>query len=176
MSGSGPAIETDLEGVYLVPLRTHPDDRGVFSEIYRREWIPGASEMVQGNLSASKAGVLRGLHFHNEQADYWLLLSGVEFVGLYDLRPNSSTTGRKLELRIDASAGRKGLYIPPGIAHGFYAETAIELLYLVDRYFTGEDEHGVAWNDPDVGIGWPSSDPIVSDRDRSNPPLRDVLE
>ena len=166
---------TDLDGVFVVPLASHPDPRGSFSEVYRREWIAGGREMVQANLSVSRAGVLRGLHFHLEQADYWVLLSGVEFVGLYDLRDGSPSRGRKLELRMDAGAGRRGLYIPRGVAHGFYAETDIELLYLVDRYFTGEDEHGVAWDDPEIGMAWPSAEPIVSDRDRSNPPLREAL-
>jgi dTDP-4-dehydrorhamnose 3,5-epimerase len=168
------AEATDLPGVFLVPLATHADERGMFSEIYRREWIPGGAEMVQANLSTSRAGVLRGLHFHREQADYWVLLSGVELVGLHDLRSDSPTRGRSLELRIDADRSRRGLYIPPGVAHGFYAETDIQLLYLVDRYFTGDDEHGIAWDDPDVGIAWPSREPILSDRDRSNPRLRDL--
>ena len=60
--------------------------------------------------------------------------------------------------------------------YAFYAETDIELLYLVDRFYTGEDEHGVAWNDQDLGIAWPSDDPVLSDRDRSNPPLSKAKE
>jgi dTDP-4-dehydrorhamnose 3,5-epimerase len=173
---TGSGQPTDIDGVFLVPLTLRPDDRGSFQEIYRRMWIADGSEMVQGNLSVSKAGVLRGLHFHREQADYWLLLSGVEFVGLYDLREDSPTKGQKLEVRIDAGRERRGLYIPPGVAHGFYAETEIQLLYLVDRYFTGEDEFGIAWDDPDVGIAWPSKEPILSERDRSNPSLHEAVK
>jgi len=160
-----------LDGVFLVPLEPHPDARGVFVELFRESMIEGASSMVQLNLSQSRAGVLRGLHFHREQSDFWVLLSGRQFVGLYDLRPDSPTTGTKLELRMGPEEEMRGLYVPPGVAHGFYAETDVELLYLVDRYFTGEDEHGIAWNDPDVRIAWPTTDPILSDRDRSNPPL-----
>jgi dTDP-4-dehydrorhamnose 3,5-epimerase len=162
-----------LDGVRLFPLQANRDERGAFSELFRASWIEGP-QMLQMNLSRSRAGVLRGLHFHREQADYWVLLSGVEFVGLYDLRAGSPTEGRKLELRLDAEE-RQGLYIPPGVAHGFYAETDLELLYLVDRYFTGEDEFGVAWNDPEIGIAWPSADPILSERDRTNPSLSEVL-
>lgn len=66
--------------------------------------------------------------------------------------------------------------MPPGVAHGFFAETETWLLYLVDAYFTGEDEFGLAWDDPKVGIAWPMADPILSERDRSNPPLAQVLE
>jgi dTDP-4-dehydrorhamnose 3,5-epimerase len=158
-----------LEGVLLVPLETHEDDRGSFVELFRESWIEGVPPMVQANLSRSRAGVLRGLHFHREQADFWVLLSGTQFVGLYDLRSGSPTAGRKLELRMVQGDGANGLYVPPGVAHGFYAESDVELLYLVDRFFTGEDEHGIAWDDPDVGISWPSSDPILSDRE---PPAR----
>jgi len=163
-----------LEGVLLVALETHEDDRGSFVELFRESWIEGVPPMVQANLSRSRAGVLRGLHLHREQADFWVLLSGTQFVALYDLRPGSSTQGRKLELRMAPADGARGLYVPKGVAHGFYAETDVELLYLVDRYFTGEDEHGIAWNDPSVGIAWPSPDPILSDRDRSNPTLTDA--
>jgi len=166
---------TDIAGVFLITIEPFVDHRGDFSELYRREWIPEGREMVQANLSVSRAGVLRGLHYHREQADYWVLLSGVEFVGLYDLRRDAPTRGRKLQIRIDAGSELRGLYIPPGVAHGFFAETEIRLLYLVDRYFTGRDEHGIAWDDPEIGIEWPSDDPVLSERDRANPSLADVL-
>jgi dTDP-4-dehydrorhamnose 3,5-epimerase len=131
--------------------------------------------MVQANLSLSRAGVLRGLHFHRRQADYWCVFAGRAFVGLYDLRRGSPTEGKKAEVRLDESEGRSGLYIPKGVAHGFYAETDVQLQYLVDQYFTGADEFGVTWNDPDLGIDWPGRDPILSDRDRSNGTLADAL-
>jgi dTDP-4-dehydrorhamnose 3,5-epimerase len=167
---------TDIEGVHVLPLSAHPDSRGSFTEVYRHEWVPGARPMPQANLSLSYANVLRGLHFHREQADYWCIFSGRAFVGLYDLRVGSPTEGRKAEIRMDAEAGRSGLYIPKGVAHGFYAETDIELQYLVDQYYTGADEFGVAWDDPGLGLDWPGAGPILSDRDRSNPPLAEVLK
>ena len=80
-----------LEGVLLVPLETHADDRGAFRELFRRSWIPGMREAVQLNLSRSRPGVLRGLHFHRRQADYWAVLEGEALVGLYDLRKDSPT-------------------------------------------------------------------------------------
>jgi dTDP-4-dehydrorhamnose 3,5-epimerase len=163
-----------LDDVFLVPLEWRADDRGAFSELFRGSWMPDAPPMVQVNMSRSRAGVLRGMHFHREQADFWVLLSGKQFVALYDLRPNSATTSRSLELSMDPSEQVRGLYVPPGVAHGFYAETEVELLYLVDRYYTGEDEYGFAWNDPAAGIRWPTADPVLSDRDLSNPPLAEV--
>ena len=170
-------VETEdpgIDGVRLFSLTAHEDGRGAVSEVFRREWIPGASEAVQANLSVSRAGVLRGLHFHRRQADYWCVLTGTAFVGLYDLRPGSPTEGAKAEVRMAAELGRSGLYIPKGVAHGFLAETDLMLVYLVDRTFDGQDEFGVSWNDPDVGIDWPVAEPVLSDRDRGNPLLGDV--
>jgi dTDP-4-dehydrorhamnose 3,5-epimerase len=164
-----------IEGVAIVDLVAHADDRGAMTELYRREWFPDVPDMLQANHSTSRAGVLRGLHFHRRQTDYWLLLEGSAFIGLVDLRSGSATEGDSAELRLDAAAGLRGLLIPPGVAHGFYAETPIRLEYLVDLAFDGSDEHGLAWDDPEAGIAWPSADPLLSERDRSNPSLAEVL-
>ena len=167
-------VDVGIEGVRLIPLTAHPDDRGFVAEMFRRSWLPGKDEMLQANLSRSHPNVLRGLHFHRRQADYWTVMSGTALVGLYDLRTGSPTEGKKAEVELAADALRC-LYIPRGVAHGFYTPVGILLQYLVDQYYTGEDEYGVAWDDPDLGIAWRSTDPILSDRDRSNPPLADVL-
>jgi dTDP-4-dehydrorhamnose 3,5-epimerase len=95
-------------------------------------------------------------------------------VGLFDLRSGSPTEGRKAEVPLSADLGRSALYIPKGVAHGFFAETDLMLAYFVDRSFDGQDEFGVAWNDPQVGIAWPTAEPELSDRDRSNPSLNEV--
>jgi dTDP-4-dehydrorhamnose 3,5-epimerase len=102
------------------------------------------------------------------------VLRGRAFVGLVDLRAASPTDGTAAGVSIDAGKRPVALYLPPGVAHGFYAETDVTLLYLVDAEFTGDDEFGLAWDDPDVGIAWPSRDPILSDRDRSNPRLSEA--
>jgi dTDP-4-dehydrorhamnose 3,5-epimerase len=170
------STEVGIDGVHLLPLTQHPDDRGSFTEVYRREWVPGGREMVQANLSLSHANVLRGMHFHRKQADYWCVFSGTAFVGLFDLRGGSPTDGKKAEITIDADTQRFGLYIPKGVAHGFYAQTDVQLQYLVDEYFSGEDEFGVTWDDPDMGIAWPAEDPILSDRDKANVSLADALQ
>jgi dTDP-4-dehydrorhamnose 3,5-epimerase len=165
------ATELEIAGAWSIPLTAHADERGSVTEFYRRSWLPFAREGRQGNLSLSRAGVLRGLHFHRKQADFWCVLAGTAFIGLHDARNGSPTEGRSLTLRVDAEAGRTAVYIPTGVAHGYYAETDLSLAYLVDEYYTGEDEFGVAWNDPEVGIAWPGTSPILSERDRSNPPL-----
>jgi dTDP-4-dehydrorhamnose 3,5-epimerase len=170
------AAEVPIADVVLVPLLVHPDERGSLTETYRRAWLPGSGEIVQVNVSRSRAGVLRGLHVHRQQADFWVVLSGVAFVGLFDLRAGTPSTGRKAELRIDAESRPLGLYIPPRVAHGFYAERDVLLQYLVDRPYAGDDEWGLAWNDAEVGIDWPTESPVLSARDRANPPLREVME
>ena len=151
MSGMSPE-ETHIAGVEVRELRRLGDERGSFAETYRREWLPAdAGEMVQSNLSRSNAGVLRGMHFHRRQADYWVVLEGRAFVALFDLRSGSPTQGERLELEMDGESP-VGLYIPPGVAHGFAARTDLTLLYLVDAYYgDGADEHGIAWDDPDWG-------------------------
>jgi dTDP-4-dehydrorhamnose 3,5-epimerase len=161
---------TEIDGVELLELEVFGDDRGAFIETYRGEWLKGAREMVQSNLSRSKAGVLRGLHFHRRQADYWFVVEGRAFVVLFDVRAGSPTEDVAVELRLDADSPR-GLLIPAGVAHGFFAESDVVLQYLVDEVFDGSDEFGVAWDDPDVAIAWPSRTPILSARDASNPPL-----
>jgi len=131
--------------------------------------------MVQSNLSRSRAGVLRGLHFHRRQADYWCVLEGTAFVALVDLRAGSPTEQATWWQTFDAGTAMRGLYVPPGVAHGFYAVTDLALQYLVDAAFTGEDEFGIAWDDPDLAIPWPSAEPLTSDRDASNPSLAEML-
>lgn len=168
-------LDVGITGVYVVPLTSHPDNRGSFTEDYRREWVPGMREMVQGNISVSRANVLRGLHFHRAQADWWTFYTGAAVVGLYDLRKGSPTEGKKAEVRIDTAEGLKSLYIPKGVAHGFYARSDVILRYMVDEYYTGEDEFGIAWDDPDAAIEWGAREPILSQRDRSNPSLSEAL-
>ena len=130
--------------------------------------------MVQTNISVSAAGVLRGMHFHRRQADYWCLLEGEVFVALVDLR-SGSPTKRAIWTGTFDSGHLRGLYVPPGVAHGFYAVTETSLQYHVDQAFTGEDEFGFAWDDPEASIPWPKESPMLSARDRSNPSLAEVL-
>jgi dTDP-4-dehydrorhamnose 3,5-epimerase len=170
-------VDVGLDGVRLIDLTPHRDDRGALTELFRRSWFPDLPGFAQGNLSVSRAGVLRGLHFHRRQADLWVVLGGVAFVGLRDLRRGSPTEGRSASLWMNQPIeGESALYIPPGVAHGFVAVEVMTLLYLVDAEFTGEDEFGVTWDDPALSIDWPIREPILSDRDRSNPALEAVLE
>lgn len=165
-----------IADVYTVPVRVFADDRGSFCETFRREWFPFVDwSATQMNRSVSQPGVLRGLHYHLNQIDYWFLMSGRIRVGLADLRPNSPTYKTGATLDMDADANPFGLFIPVGVAHGFYAQTDMLLTYVVNQYYNGgADERGVAWDDPELGVAWGVDAPVLSARDQQNRPLRDI--
>ena len=163
-----------INGVKLVRLRAFADERGRFMETFRKDWFPERTwDIVQTNRSESKAGVLRGLHYHRHQVDYWHVMRGRIRVALADLRPASATyrSVQIIEMDQDEPAG---LFIPPGVAHGFCALTDATLTYIVDNYYNGQDELGVAWDDPGLAIPWGVKAPILSQRDRDNPKLADL--
>ncbi|HVL32084.1 MAG TPA: dTDP-4-dehydrorhamnose 3,5-epimerase [Actinomycetota bacterium] len=165
-----------IQGVHFVQPKAIEDDRGRFLEIYRSEWIPGSREMVQSNRSFSRAGVLRGMHYHLFQADYWYFTAGHVFVALYDHR-GTSKTAEKAEMLEIKDGEDLGIYIPPGVAHGFYAIGDTSLIYMVDQYFDGTDELGIYFDDPALEIAWPIDvEPILSLRDRELPMLADIPE
>jgi dTDP-4-dehydrorhamnose 3,5-epimerase len=167
-------LESDLiAGVFVVEPQAHGDSRGRFVESYRRSWFPAGREMVQANRSDKSAGTVVGLHYHLHQADYWYFTRGEALVVLHDLRDGSPTDGSTLELEMGDADGR-GVFIPPGVAHGFAALTDLTITYLVDQYYNAADELGVAWDDPEIKADWRVSDPILSDRDRKNPPRADI--
>jgi dTDP-4-dehydrorhamnose 3,5-epimerase len=163
-----------IPGVKLVQFRVFADERGRFMETFRKEWFPERSwDVIQSNRSHSAAGVLRGLHYHHRQVDYWQVLQGSIRVGLADLRRTSPTYGavETIDLHSESPAG---LFIPIGVAHGFFALHETTLLYMVDNYYDGSDELGVAWNDPDLALDWGANRPLLSARDQANPFLRAI--
>ncbi len=162
-----------IDDVVIVRPDVHGDQRGRFVETYRRSWFPNGREMVQGNRSEKQAGALVGLHYHRYQADYWYLLRGRARVVLHDLRVGSKTEGATEVIELEENVDQ-GVYIPPGVAHGFAALTDILLTYLVDNYYDPEDELGLAWDDPAVDADWGVSDPILSARDQGNPGRNDI--
>lgn len=165
-----------LPGVQTVDLTAHGDDRGRFIETFRQEWFPQRPwDRIQTNTSFSKAGVLRGLHYHHRQIDYWFVPVGKVRVGLCDLR-RSSPARLKVETFEMGGGAWKGLFIPVGVAHGFYTVTDVVVTYLVDNYYDGTDENGVAWNDPNIGIDWGTRTPELSARDAGNPKLSEIEE
>ncbi|MFV0317025.1 MAG: dTDP-4-dehydrorhamnose 3,5-epimerase family protein [Microthrixaceae bacterium] len=168
-----------IKGVYVVRPRVFGDERGYFVETYRREWIPSGREMIQGNRGNRVAGCLVGLHYHLHQADYWYVPFGHARVVLHDLRRGSETDGNTQMIDLGEVDGgdneHLGVYIPPGVAHGFSSITDMAITYLVDGYYNPADELGVAWDDPDIAADWGlDAEPILSERDRSNPRRADI--
>lgn len=168
-----------IAGVWIVEPTLVGDERGYFVESYRREWFPQGREMVQSNRGNRVAGCIVGLHYHLHQADYWYVASGHARVVLHDLRQGSPTDGATLCLDLGeietGDNNHRGLFIPPGVAHGFASLTDLTITYLVDSYYNPADENGVAWDDPAVHAEWGLVDPILSKRDQTNP-RRDELD
>jgi dTDP-4-dehydrorhamnose 3,5-epimerase len=129
--------------------------------------------MVQGNRSDKDAGSVVGLHYHLHQADYWLCPRGTARVVLHDLREGSPTE-RATQILELSEENCRGVFIPPGVAHGFASLTDLTITYLVDGYYNPDDELGVAWDDPEIGADWGVADPVLSIRDRNNPRRADI--
>lgn len=178
-----------LPGVRLGRVTRHADDRGSFREVWRARWFDalGSAEagspapaFVQANVSTSAAGVLRGLHLHRRQLDHWVVLGGRAFVALVDVRPMLAGAERPA-VEVRELGPDDWVAIPIGVAHGFLALEPLELLYLVTNEYDGSDELGFAWDDPLAAVPWPpvraSPDgrPILSDRDRANPSLQELV-
>lgn len=189
MSGA----DSTLRGVRYGSVVRHADARGSFRELWRASTFPALTaaetgttdgsepRFVQANLSTSAAGVLRGLHYHRRQLDYWVVASGRAVVALVDVRPLMDATAERPPVETRELAADDSVVIPAGVAHGFLALEPLELLYLVTNEFDNTDELGFAWDDPAVGVPWPRIEatadgrPILSDRDRSNPSLADLV-
>jgi dTDP-4-dehydrorhamnose 3,5-epimerase len=172
-----PALEPSsaIRGVSLVRFQAFADSRGYFYESFRKSWLPDVPGMVQGNCSFSRAGVLRGLHYHLKQADFWSVPSGKVQAALYDFRRSSPTYGASQVLEMGPAAPI-GLYIPKGVAHGFLALEDSIMSYLVDQYYDGDDELGIRWDDPTLGIAWDlrGKTPVLSARDSQNPLVKAI--
>jgi dTDP-4-dehydrorhamnose 3,5-epimerase len=171
----------EIDGVYVVEPAIHGDERGIFIETYRRQWFPSGREMIQGNRGDRRAGAVVGLHYHLHQADYWYVPFGRARVVLHDLRVGSPTDGKTMTIDIGSEPGtpgsqhdHRGVYIPPGVAHGFAALTDMTITYLVDGYYNPADELGVAWDDPEIAADWGVGQPVLSGRDQANPRRADL--
>ena len=171
-----------LPGVRHGHLPSHADARGSFTELWRASNpATGRDPFVQANLSTSARGVLRGLHLHRRQLDYWVVAEGRAFVALVDARGLIDGTAASAAVEARELVQNDWVVIPAGVAHGFLALEPTRLLYLVTNEYDGSDELGFAWDDPAVAVRWPdvagTSDgrPIVSERDASNPSLAELI-
>ncbi len=172
-------LPTALPEVLLIEPRLFPDRRGYFLETYQVQRYAAhgiAGPFVQDNLSFSRQGVVRGLHYQLRQPQGKLVtvLQGEIMDVVVDIRWDSPTFGKWTQTTL-AAADHRQLYVPPGYAHGFavLSETAMVLYKVTDFYLPG-DEYGVLWNDPDLGIPWPLTSAILSEKDAALPALKDI--
>ncbi|MBM4360713.1 MAG: dTDP-4-dehydrorhamnose 3,5-epimerase [Deltaproteobacteria bacterium] len=172
-------IETALPGVLIVEPRVFGDARGFFFESFHAERYGAAGitwDFVQDNVSRSARGVLRGLHFQNPrpQAKLVQVLEGAVVDVAVDVRKGSPTFGQHVMVELSAENHRQ-LFVPAGFAHGFCVTSEHALFsYKCSDLYAPADEHGVLWNDPDLGIPWPIEAPSLSAKDAVYPRLRDV--
>jgi dTDP-4-dehydrorhamnose 3,5-epimerase len=176
------AVPTALPGVLILEPRLFEDERGCLFESYNRETLHQlagvAPDFVQDNRSLSRRGVLRGIHYQLRRPQSKLLsvLQGAIFDVVVDLRRSSDTFARWIGVELSAE-NRRHLWIPAGFGHAFQVRSdSAELLYKFSDYYVPDDQHALLWNDPDVGIEWPSvpgvPEPVLSPQDRAGVPLR----
>ncbi len=177
-------IKTSIDGVVIIEPTAFGDDRGYFMETYQYNDFAEAGidvKFVQDNQSKSKKGVLRGLHFQKQfsQSKLVRVISGEVFDVAVDLRKGSPTYG-KYEGVILSAENRRQIFIPRGFAHGFVVlSDEAEFVYKVDDFYHPNDEGGLMWNDPEVGIDWPipaGMEIILSDKDKINPSLSEITK
>lgn len=170
---------TTIEGLYKIERITHQDERGFFREVFHLdelEKVIGEKFMpVQMNHSLSKPKVLRALHAENWNKLVYPV-NGKMFAAVVDIRPDSKTFS-KFETFEFSNEDRYALFIPAGFANSIcnIGNEDVDYVYLVDKYYDGTDTTAIFWDDPDIGINWPISDPIISERDKNNPRLRDLF-
>jgi dTDP-4-dehydrorhamnose 3,5-epimerase len=169
-------IPTALKEVLIVEPDVYANKRGFFMETYNQERYQKAGisqSFIQDNLSFSVKGTLRGLHFQIDrpQAKLVQVISGEIYDVAVDIRKGSSTLGRWVGVHL-SSETKCQLFVPEGFAHGFcvLSDTAL-FLYKCSDLYTQADEGGILWSDPAIGIAWPITDPIISDKDNRLPCL-----
>jgi len=172
-------LTCDIAGLLVVEPKVFGDARGFFLETWNRRRYGEAgvdADFVQDNVSFSRRGILRGLHFQNPKPQGKLLqvLQGEVFDVAVDIRRSSPTFGKWHGLILSAENKRQ-FYIPPGFAHGFLVLSDTALFhYKCTEFYSPQDELAIRWDDPDVGIAWPLKEPLISERDAKGLRLREV--
>jgi dTDP-4-dehydrorhamnose 3,5-epimerase len=169
----------EISGLLLIEPEIHPDERGLFFELYKGSSLAdyGLPAFVQDNVSISKKNVIRGLHFQSEpygQGKFVAVLKGRIFDVAVDVRKNSPSFGKYVSVFLD-DASRRMMYVPPGFAHGFCALSDENIvLYKNTKEYCPEHDNGIIWNDPKIGIDWPCKDPLLSKKDSAFSTLREI--
>lgn len=170
--------QTPLPGLLLIEPKVFGDARGFFLETYREERLAkfNVPAFVQDNHSRSARGVLRGLHYQlgRPQGKLVMAARGAVFDVAVDIRKDSKTFGQWYGVELNEE-NHLQLYVPPGFAHGFCVLSDMaDFLYKCTQYYAPETERGIIWNDPDIGIDWPLSAPMLSAKDGQALRLKDV--
>lgn len=171
--------DTALSGALIIEPKVFGDSRGYFLETYNQDRYREAGidlDFVQDNLSFSRKGTLRGLHFQNPRSQGKLVyvLEGEVFDVAVDIRGDSPTFGRWVGVTL-SSENKRQFYVPPGFAHGFCvtSETALFAYKCTDLY-APECEAAILWCDEEIGIDWPIPEPLLSEKDKAAPRLKDI--
>ena len=171
--------ETEIPGLLIIERPTYSDERGWFREplrINELEKVTGIKfNFKQWSHSWSKPRVIRALH-SEEQNKIVYPITGSAFSAYVDVRPESKTFAKVLTMTF-SQPNRKVIYIPKGVANSMciLGVTNVHYLYLIDAYFDPKKIKGIAWDDPDLNIPWPIKNPIISQRDKENPTMREVF-
>ena len=171
----------DIAGLLIIEPKVFGDARGFFLETWNEQRYREAGldlSFVQDNLSRSRRGTVRGLHFQNpnSQGKLVYVIEGEVFDVAVDLRRSSPTFGRWHGLRLSAE-NRLQFFVPPGFAHGFAVTSETALFhYKCTEFFSQKDEMALKWDDPDLNIPWPVESPTISERDAKGLRLRDIPE
>lgn len=172
-------VGTSLPGVYELRPVIHSDARGAFLETYHQNEFASlgiTDTFIQDNHSISTKGTLRGLHYQlrNPQAKLCRVIEGEAFDVAVDIRLGSPSYGKWASVLLSAKLNNQ-IYIPVGFAHGFLALTdRVQFLYKCSEYYEPEDQHGILWSDPALGITWSIESPQLSSKDANNPTLREI--
>jgi len=173
---------TPLSGLIVIKPKVFRDERGFFLEAFVKKDFESLGikiDVLQINHSKSAKGVLRGLHFQRrpyEQAKLVRCIKGEIMDVAVDIRPNSPTFGKYYSINL-SEVNKLMLFIPRGFAHGFLSLTDdVEVEYAVDNYYSPNHEGGIIWNDPDIAINWPIKNPILSEKDKKWPPLKQIKD
>lgn len=170
--------ETNLPGVLVLKPKVICDKRGFFLETFRQDWLQEAGvteSFVQDNHSRSTRGVLRGLHYQLQQPQGKLIrvVTGAVFDVAVDIRTSSLNFGRWFGTELNEN-NMHMMYIPPGFAHGYLVlSESADFEYKCTDYYHPQSEQGILWNDPRIGIEWPTDDIQLSERDQTHPCLHD---
>ncbi|WP_169083625.1 dTDP-4-dehydrorhamnose 3,5-epimerase [Paenibacillus sp. PL91] len=175
-------ISTKLSGVCLIEPKVHVDTRGFFMESYNKqsfEMLGLNYCFVQDNLSSSQnVGTIRGLHYQlypHEQSKLISVIAGKIYDVVVDIRRNSPTFGQWIG-EVLSFENKRQILVPKGFAHGFCTlEASTQVLYKVDEYYSPENDRGILWNDPELGINWPVDNPILSKKDQTLPLLKEII-